>query len=74
MRETCRLNEPLLSIYSNDRGRRTAIKVPAGAVIVVTACPLHDARMEDVLWDGKTVRVFTIDLRARGALIRMPIR
>ena len=41
--------------------------IPYGAVI--TALNGLGNRMLDVMWDGKTVTIFTEDLRARGELV-----
>lgn len=70
--ETYRLNAPILAIHSANESsaHRTPIMVPAGATVTVTNGPLDGLRMVDVLWDDKTVMMFTADLRARGKLIR----
>jgi hypothetical protein len=68
LRETYRVNKAILSIYSKD-GLRTPIMIPAGAIVTIVEGPLDGQRMVDVLWEGKTVMLFTIDLRERGTLI-----
>ncbi len=71
IRETYRLNTAILSIHSEQEGaRRTPIMVPAGATVTITDGPLDGLRMVDVVWDEKTVMMFTVDLRERGTLIR----
>ena len=53
IREIYRLNEPILSIYSDDQGIRIPMTVPPGAIVVVVIGPLDGLRMVDVLWDEK---------------------
>jgi hypothetical protein len=36
--------------------------VPSGAVIKVVAVPIDGNRLVDVIWDGKTVMMFTTDI------------
>ena len=74
IRESYRLNQPILSIHSDDHGTRIPLTVPPGAVVVVTNGPLDGQRMVDVQWDGKIVMMFTVDLRARATLTSMPTR
>ena len=71
LRENYRLNKAILSIYSKD-GCRIPIMVPAGAIVTVTEGPLDGLRMVDVVWEDKTVMLFTVDLRDRGTLIKNP--
>ena len=47
-------------------GRRRAVAIPAGAIIKVIAGPTPGDRMVDVLWDGKTVEMFAVDVDVRG--------
>jgi hypothetical protein len=50
-------------------GRRKAVAIPAGAVIKVISGPTPGDRMVDVLWDGKTVEMFAVDVDVRGTEI-----
>jgi len=48
-------------------GRRQTSYVPAGAVIKVVSGPTSAGdRMVDVLWDGKIVTMFVMDVNVRG--------
>jgi len=47
-------------------GRRKAVAIPVGAIIKVVSGPTPRDRMVDVLWDGKTVEMFAVDVDARG--------
>ena len=61
-----RLERPTLAIDGTN-GRRQSSYVPAGAVIKVVSGPISDGdRMVDVLWDGKIVTMFVIDVNVRG--------
>ena len=50
----------------NVEGRPSAVTVPANAVVVVVAGPHNGDRLLDVLLEGRTVMMFTIDVRERG--------
>ena len=50
-------------------GRRQAISVPRSAVLTVVSDEGSDP-MIDVLWEGKTVSMFAVDLHERGAMTR----
>src|ERR1051325_7832419 len=51
-------------------GKRQASFVPAGAVVKVVSGPTSAGdRMVDVLWDGKIVTMFAIDVNVRGTEI-----
>jgi hypothetical protein len=67
--ERYRVDTPTLAILSLPNGKRIAQTVPKGAVVTVVNGPLDGTRLVDVEWDGKTVMMFTIDLRERGTLI-----
>jgi hypothetical protein len=61
-----RLNAETVGIVSENQQRLTVL-IPYGAV--VTAINGLGNRTVDVMWDDKTVTVFTEDLRARGELV-----
>jgi hypothetical protein len=69
IKETYRLNQAILSIHSENPGHRIPIMIPSGAVVTVTEGPLDGLRLVDVLWEKKTVMMFTIDLRERATLV-----
>jgi hypothetical protein len=60
-----RLNTPTLAIVKVD-GHNSPVTIPHGAVVKVSAGPLHGDRLVDVIWDGKTIMMFTTDIRERG--------
>ena len=47
-------------------GKRVAVTVPAGETIKVVSGPRHGDRMMDVLWDGRVVMMFAVDVEERG--------
>jgi hypothetical protein len=64
-----RLESPTLSIEGVN-GKREALYVPEGAVIKVVSGPTSEGdRMVDMLWDGKIVTMFAIDVNVRGTEI-----
>ena len=68
LHETYRLNSASLAIHS-EQGLRTPIMIPAGALVTLVCGPLDGVRMVDVTWCGKTVMMFTGDVRDRCTLI-----
>jgi hypothetical protein len=61
-----RLNREVLAIENVD-GRRTALTLPADAVIEVVSGPTpSDKRMVDVRWMHRELVMFAIDLQERG--------
>ena len=65
-----RLSNPTLALELVD-GKRTAVTVPADAVIEILSGPIH--RTEDalvkILWQGKTLNMFALDVEIRGTLL-----
>jgi len=59
-----RLNTPTLAI-ANEDGQHHPVTVPRGAVVKVVDGPLDGNRLVDVRWEGKTVMMFTTDIRER---------
>ncbi len=60
-----RLNIPTLAIIQHD-GLNCPTTIPNGAVVKVISGPLDGNRLVDVMWDGKTVMMFTTDIRERA--------
>ena len=50
-------------------GRRRAVAIPVCAIIKVVSGPTPGDRMVDVLWEGKTVEMFAVDVDVRGTEI-----
>ena len=61
-----RLKTPTLGIISSDDSHRVAVTIPKDAIVTVVNGPLDSNRLVDVLWEGKTVMMFTQDPRNRG--------
>jgi len=47
-------------------GKRTAVHIPSGATIKVVSGPKNDDGIVDVLWEGRTIAMFLVDVEARG--------
>jgi hypothetical protein len=47
-------------------GKRVAVTIASGATIKVVSGPQHTDRLIDVLWDGRVVQMFAVDVEARG--------
>jgi hypothetical protein len=50
-------------------GRRTAVQIPTGAIVKVVSGPKNSDGIVDVLWEGRTVAMFLVDVEARGTEI-----
>ena len=60
-----RLKTPTLGIISED-GHRKSVIIPIGAVVRVISGPLDNNRLVDVIWEDKSIMMFTQDVRERG--------
>ena len=49
--------------------KRTAVEIPAGAIIKVVSDPDNGGGVLDVLWDGRIISMFLVDVEARGTEI-----
>ena len=58
------LSSDSLAISTN--GKTHAVTVPASSVVTVTSGPFDGIRLVDVEWEGKTLMMFTSDLRGHG--------
>ena len=47
-------------------GKRVAVRIPAGETVELIADPSPEIKMIDVLWEGRTVAMYAIDLKQRG--------
>ena len=64
-----RLELATLSVEDLD-GNRTAVTLPAGAIVKVVSVPTSAAdRMVDVCWEGRIVTVFLVDMHVRSTQI-----
>ncbi len=66
-----RLKRALLGIHSVEV-ERTAVVIPEGARVTLLCAPLNGYRLVDVHWEGKTVMLFTEDLREHGTPLEAP--
>ena len=67
-----KLENPTMAVDVVD-GKRVMVTVPAGAVIKVVSGPISEGdRLVDVVWEGRTVAMFTSDLTVRGTEIKEP--
>ena len=51
-------------------GKRVAVTIPAGDTVNLIADPSPGNRMVDVIWEGRVVAMYAIDLTLRGIEIR----
>ena len=63
-----RLKTPTLAIIACEDERKIPITIPEGGTVEVVV-ELNGNRLVDVTWEGKTVLMFTIDIRTRGELV-----
>ena len=66
--ETYRVRETALAILSNGSDR-IPITLPINAIIILVNGPLDGHRLVDVTWEGKTLMMFTQDMRDRCDLL-----
>jgi hypothetical protein len=64
-----KLTTAILAVNVFNQTRASSIKIPIGAILEVTSGPTDGDGMMDVIWDGRTVAVFSIDLNVRGTEI-----
>ncbi len=50
--------------------RSVAISIPAGTVVGVASGLGKDVGFVEIEWEGKCIRVFAVDLRERGELVK----
>ena len=62
------LKTPTLAILACGDYQRIPITIPNGSVVEVEV-ELNGNRLVDVNWDGKTVMMFSVDIRTRGELM-----
>jgi hypothetical protein len=60
-----KLEKETLAI-GDEKGKRVAVTIPAGDIVKLIAEPSPGNKMVDVLWEGRSVAMYAIDLRLRG--------
>jgi hypothetical protein len=60
-----RITNPTLALFHED-GRHIAKTVPSGATITIESGAFDGEKLVSVTWDGKSVMMFTEDLRVRA--------
>ena len=62
------LNRATLGLHVFADGQRTAVQLPEQAVVKVVSGPktMGSEGVVDVLWEGKIVAIFLVDLQVRG--------
>ena len=63
--ERFRMKSPTLAIMAQD-GAKIPVMIPKGAEVEILDGPLNGNRLVDVRWEGKSIMVFTNDIRDRG--------
>ena len=66
--ELYRIKSPTLAILEQ-ASQKLPLTIPLNATIRVLNGPLDGNKLVDVEWEGKTVMMFTTDIRERGELI-----
>ena len=66
--ETYRVRETALAILSTG-SERIPVTLPINAIIILIDGPLDGNRLVDVSWEGKTLMMFTQDMRDRCDLL-----
>jgi len=64
-----RINSPTIALFEQD-GRHVADTVPAGALIEINGDTFDDDKLQEVVWNGKSVLMFTQDLRKRAESVK----
>jgi len=64
-----KLTTPILAVNVLDHLKGSSVNIPVGAVLEVMFGPTDGDGMMDVLWEGRTISVFLIDLNVRGTEI-----
>jgi hypothetical protein len=64
-----RIVNPTIAMFQEDGGY-VARTVAAGTIIEVPGGTMEGDRLQDVVWNGEKVMMFTQDLRSRAELVR----
>jgi len=61
------IDTPTLAIECLENGRKETVTVPRESVVTLAA--EIDGTLVNVVWEGRTVMMFTQDVRVRGHLV-----
>jgi hypothetical protein len=65
---TYQLKSPAWGIFTLG-GQKSPVVIPTGGTVQVIAADTNGNRLVDVMWEGKTIMMFTTDLQDRGELV-----
>jgi hypothetical protein len=60
-----KLDKTTLAI-GDENGKPVAVTIPAGDIVKLIADQSPENKMVDVLWEGRTVAMYAVDLERRG--------
>lgn len=63
-----RLERATLAVEAVD-GKRLAVSLPAGTILKVISGPKNGSGLLNVLWEGRSVEMFAVDVEVRGTEI-----
>jgi hypothetical protein len=63
-----RINDPTIAMF-REEGGHVARTVASGTVVEVSDGPIDGDKLVHVIWDGRSVMMFTQDLRSRAERI-----
>ena len=67
-RERYTMRKPTIALFLED-GRHIARMVPKGATVSIDGETFNGNKLTEVMWEEKSVMMFTQDLRSRGKKI-----
>jgi hypothetical protein len=65
-----RLRQPT-NVVTSTEGKAQMLTIPAGGIVTVVGQPSQETGMVAVMWEGKTLRMFTVDLTRRGEPVKV---
>ena len=57
------------AVISTLNGKPRVVTIPAKSTITILDGPFNGARLVEIFWEGKTLMMFTADLKAHGELV-----
>jgi len=67
-RKRFKLERATLGVETVD-GKRLAVTIPAGSIVMVLSGPKNGDGIVDVLWEDRTLGMFAVDVDVRGTEI-----